>query len=52
MDYADSAIKIRQLLRDAYNAANEKDYDQAERFGLLLVAESFAFLQDIKQKKN
>jgi hypothetical protein len=52
MDYADAYIKVHQMLREAYNAANEKRYDQAEEFGLLLVAASQALLQDIRNKKN
>ena len=52
MDYSDASIKIRGLLRDAYNAANEKDYERAEEFGLLLVAAAQALLQDIRNKKN
>ena len=51
MDYADAYIKAFQNLRDAYYAANEKDFATAEKHALELVAAAQALLQDIQNKK-
>jgi hypothetical protein len=52
MDYADAYIKVHQMLRDTYNAANEKNFEQAEEYAVLLLAAAQALVQDIRNKKN
>ena len=52
MDYADAYIRVHHSLRNTYNAANEKNYDQAERYAIELVEAAQALLQDIQHKKN
>lgn len=51
MDYSDAYIKAYQNLRDAYFAANEKDFAEAEKYALELVLAAQAMLYDIQNRK-
>jgi hypothetical protein len=51
MDYSDAYIRVHHALRDAYTAANEKDYQNAEVFALKLVEAAQELLADIQNKK-
>ena len=52
MDYADAYIQAFQNLRDAYFAANERNFEAAEQHAVKLVDAAQALLKDIKNKNS
>jgi len=47
-DYGQYAEKIKNLVRDSYNALNEKDSRKGQELALQLVVESKMFLNSIR----
>jgi hypothetical protein len=51
MDYADAYIRAAHALKEVYRLANEKDFEEAEKFAADLLLASKALLAGIQNNK-